>query len=94
MASSDTSEAVGGVLLLIFLAVVGYWVFSEDDIEDVSQDFIEAALDSDADDMSELTPVYVDLGSRFNLWWNVEKVSFILNIAANTPSVRAGIQPR
>ena len=77
MASSDTSEAVGGVLLLIFLAVVGYWVFSEDDIEDVSQDFIEAALDGDADDMSELTPVYVDLGSRFNLWWDVENVSFI-----------------
>lgn len=77
VASSDTSEAVGGVLLLIFLAVVGYWIFSEDDIEDVSQDFIEAALDGDADDMSELTPVYVDLGSRFNLWWDVENVSFV-----------------
>lgn len=77
MASADTSEAVGGVLLLIFLAVVGYWAFSEDDVEDVSQDFIEAALDGDADDMSELTPVYVDLGSRFNLWWDVENVSFV-----------------
>ena len=35
-ASEEISDDVWGVIGLIFLVVVGYWFFSEDDIEDVA----------------------------------------------------------
>ena len=41
-ASEEISDDVWGVIGLIFLVVVGYWFFSEDDIEDVAQYALES----------------------------------------------------
>ena len=53
-ASEDINEDVLGVIGLIFLVVVGYWFFSEDDIEDVAQYALESAFDGDEDAIAEL----------------------------------------
>ena len=67
-ASEDINEDVLGVIGLIFLVVVGYWFFSEDDIEDVAQYALESAFDGDEDAIAELDPDYIDWGGRFNMW--------------------------
>lgn len=64
----DVSEIFGGVLAWLVIIAVGYWFFAEDDIDDVAQSAIEAALDGDADDLTELNAQYIDWGGRFNLW--------------------------
>ena len=73
-ASEDINEDVLGVIGLIFLVVVGYWFFSEDDIEDVAQYALESAFDGDEDAIAELDANYIDWGGRFNMWLADENI--------------------
>lgn len=73
-ASEEISDDVWGVIGLIFLVVVGYWFFSEDDAEDVAQYALESALDGDEDAIAELDANYIDWGGRFNMWLADENI--------------------
>ncbi len=76
-ASDEISDDVWGVIGLIFLVVVGYWFFSEDDIEDVAQYALESAFDGDEDAIAELDANYIDWGGRFNMWLDdVDDIGF------------------
>ena len=65
-ASEDINEDVLGVIGLIFLVVVGYWFFSEDDAEDVAQEYVEAALDGDGETMAEISTEHMPYFGRVN----------------------------
>lgn len=65
-ASEEISDDVWGVIGLIFLVVVGYWFFSEDDLEDVAQEYVEAALDGDGETMAELSTEFMPYFGRVN----------------------------
>ena len=65
-ASEDISDDVWGVIGLIFLIALGYWFFSEDDAEDVAQQYVEAALDGDGETMAEISTEYMPYFGRVN----------------------------
>ncbi len=67
-ASEDFTDTAGSILALIFFIALGYWFFSEDDIEDVAQYALESAFDGDEDAIAELDADYIDWGGRFNMW--------------------------
>lgn len=69
-ASDDFMETAGSIFFFALIIALGYWFFSEDDIDDVAQYALESALDGDADAIAELNPDYIDWGGRFNMWWD------------------------